>query len=271
MKRIVVISDTQLPYEDRRALRNVINFVGDYQPDEVLQIGDLVDYPAPSRWTAGTKAEFEGGVLRDSEYAKRNFLEPLRTVYGGPVNVLEGNHDERPRKYLTKNAPALAESNAFNFEVLLDFDAFGVKKVEPYYRFAPGWVAIHGHESAGLNGIAGRTAAAKAKKAGTSLVMGHTHRLAISPESTGYGGKLKTIYGFEVGHLMDVRKAGYLRNGPANWQRGFGLFYVGKYGATPHAIPVEDDGSFVVEGERFGEIKRGQGGKFAPKEGTATA
>jgi hypothetical protein len=262
MKRIVVIPDLQLPYEDRRALRTVINFVGDYQPDEVIQIGDLVDYPAPSRWTAGTRAEFEGGVLRDSEYAKRAFLEPLRAVYDGPLNILEGNHDERPRRYLAKKAPALAESNAFNFEVLLDFDGYGIKRVEPYYRFAPGWVAIHGHESPGLNGIAGRTAAAKAKRAGTSLLMGHTHRLAISPESIGYGGKLKTIYGFECGHLMDVRKASYLKGGPANWQRGIGLFYASKYGAIPHAIPVEDDGSFVVEGTRYGAIKRDTSGKF---------
>lgn len=264
MKRIVVISDTQMPYEDKRAVRNIINFIGDYKPDEVIQIGDLVDYPAPSRWTAGTRYEFAGGVIRDSEYAKVNFMAPLRAVYDGPLKILKGNHDERPEKYLEKNAPALAADDVhYRFESLLDFDGFGAELVEPYYPFAPGWVAIHGHESPGLNQVAGRTAAMKAKKAGVSLVMGHTHRLAVSPESHGFGGKLKTIYGFEVGHLMDVRKAGYLKNGPANWQRGFGLFYAGKYAATPHAIPVEDDGSFVVEGERFGEIKRGNNGKFA--------
>ncbi|MFF8629657.1 metallophosphoesterase family protein [Streptomyces werraensis] len=266
MRRIVVISDTQMPFEDKRALKNVIAFVGEYQPDAVVQIGDLVDYPTPSRWNAGTKSEFEAGVLRDSEYAKENFLAPLRAVYDGPLGVLEGNHDERPRKYLEQRAPALAAEDTFyRFENLLDFKGFGVDLLPPYYDIAPGWVAIHGHESAGLNQVAGRTAAAKARKAGTSLVMGHTHRLAISPESTGYAGKLRTIYGFEVGHLMDVKKAGYLKNGPANWQKGFGLFYAGKYSATPHAIPVEDDGSFVVEGQRYGKIKRGPKGQFARK------
>jgi metallophosphoesterase superfamily enzyme len=256
-----------MPYEDRRAVRNIIAFIGEYQPDTVVQIGDLVDYPAPSRWTAGTRAEFEGGVIRDSHYAQRNFLVPLREVYSGEVLILKGNHDERPEKYLAKRAPALAAEDAFYlFENLLDFEGFGVTLIPPYHQVAPGWVAIHGHESPGLNQIAGRTAAAKAKKAGTSLVMGHTHRLAISPETTGYGGKLKTFYGFEVGHLMDVRKAGYLKNGPANWQRGFGLLYVGDFGATPHAIPVEDDGSFVIEGMRYGKLRRGPGGRFAAKE-----
>ncbi len=267
MKRVVVVSDVQAPFEDKRALKNVINFIGEYQPDEVIQIGDLVDYPAPSRWSAGTRAEFEGNVIKDSEYTKANFLEPLRAVYSGALGVLEGNHDERPQKYLASRAPALAAEDTFyRFENLLDFKRYGVEKLPPYYNFAPNWVAIHGHESPGLNQVAGRTAASKARKAGVSVVMGHTHRLAISPESTGYGGKLKTIYGFEVGHLMDVRKAGYLKSGPANWQKGFGLFYVGKYNATPQAIPVEDDGSFVVEGQRYGKIERGPKGQFAQKE-----
>ncbi|MFF9667195.1 metallophosphoesterase, partial [Streptomyces althioticus] len=189
MKRIVVISDTQIPYEDKRALKNVIAFVGEYQPDEVIQIGDLVDYPAPSRWSAGTRAEFEGNVIRDSEYTKRAFLAPLREVYQGPIKILEGNHDERPRKYLASRAPALAaEDQFYKFENLLDFQAFEVKKAEPYYRFAPGWVAIHGHESPGLNQVPGATARMKAVKAGVSVVMGHTHRLAISPHTTGHNG-----------------------------------------------------------------------------------
>ncbi|MFJ5066552.1 metallophosphoesterase [Kitasatospora sp. NPDC088556] len=269
MRRIVVISDIQIPFEDKRALRNVIQFIGEYQPDEVLQIGDLVDYPAPSRWSAGTRAEFEGNVIRDSEYTKKVFLGPLRDAYDGPVRILEGNHDERPRKYLASRAPALAaEDTYYRFESLLDFQSFEVEKAEPYYPVAPGWVAIHGHESPGMSQVPGATARLKAVKAGTSVIMGHTHRLAISPHTTGHNGKLTTIYGFEVGHLMDVRQAGYLKNGPANWQTGFGILYAGKYGATPHAIPVERDGSFVVEGQRYGEIKR-VSGKFAPRKGEA--
>ncbi|MFD4646301.1 metallophosphoesterase [Streptomyces sp. NPDC058441] len=267
MKRVVVVSDIQMPFEDKRALKNVIQFIGEYQPDEVIQIGDCVDYPAPSRWSAGTRAEFEGGVLRDSQYSVDNFIKPVSEVFSGPKKILKGNHDERPEKYLTSRAPALGyEDTAYRMENLLQLKDHGWELVEPYYDFAPGWVAIHGHESPGMNQVPGATARLKAVKAGTSIVMGHTHRLAVSPHTTGHNGKLKTIYGFEVGHLMDVRKAGYLKNGPANWQKGFGLFYVGKYNATPQAIPVEDDGSFVVEGQRYGKIKRGPKGQFAQKE-----
>jgi len=254
MKTIVVISDLQMPYEDRRALRNVIMFLGEFQPDETYQIGDLGDYPAPSHWSAGTRAEYVGGVTRDSEYIKKHFMEPVRAVYDGPLRILKGNHDIRPHVYLTQRAPALAADDThYLMENLLDFDGFGVTLTEPYHPIAPGWVAIHGHESRGMSQIAGRTAISKAHKAGASVVMGHTHRLAVSPESTGYGGRLKTLYGFEVGHLMDVRKAGYLKNGPANWQKGFGILYVDGNKVTPQAIPVAADGTFIVEGQRFGK------------------
>ncbi|MGW5735758.1 MULTISPECIES: metallophosphoesterase [Streptomyces] len=262
MKRIVVISDTQMPYEDSRALRNIIRFISDYQPDEVVQIGDLVDYPEPSRWNTGTKSEFQTNVLKDSEYAVTRFLAPLREVYEGPVGVLEGNHDLRPRTYLAKNAPALADAKYFDLDQLLDFETYGVQLLPAYYPIAPGWVAVHGHETKGMSQIPGRTALNKALKAGKSLVMGHTHKLAVCPHSTGYGGKFSTTYGFEVGHLMDARKAGYLNGGPANWQRGFGILYAHQYEAVPHAVPVADDGSFVVEGQRYGALKRGKGGQF---------
>src|SRR5690606_40528595 len=94
----------------RSALKNVLGFIKEFRPDEVIQIGDLMDFPQPSRWSKDTRAEFEGSVFRDAEYGIKNFVKPLRDVYDGPVKVIEGNHDERPRVYLEKYAPALAES-----------------------------------------------------------------------------------------------------------------------------------------------------------------
>ncbi|SFI79786.1 Calcineurin-like phosphoesterase superfamily domain-containing protein [Streptosporangium canum] len=265
-KRIVVISDTQLPYEDKRALRNVIAFIGEYQPDAVYQIGDLMDYPTPSRWSKGTRNEFEQQVISHSDYGKKNFLEPLRAVYSGPVGILEGNHDERPRVYLAQNAPALAEfSETFHFAKLLDFDGFGVDLIKPFFKIGQDTVLVHGHEIKGMSQIAGTSAYNHATKAGANIVMGHTHRLGIRRHTAQYiGGKPVRRWGFEVGNLMDHRKTQYLgAGGVANWQSGFGLLYVGKYDVSPHAIDVWSDGSFVVEGERYGAIKRGSGGKFA--------
>ncbi|MDA3643814.1 metallophosphoesterase [Saccharopolyspora indica] len=248
-KRIVVISDTQCPYEDTRALKAVIRFIGEYQPDEVIHIGDVVDYPQPSRWTKGTRQEFEGSVFADSEYTIKNLIQPLREAYGGEIGFHEGNHDERPRVYLDKYAPALSGPAYFNFEHLLEFENYEIRRLPEFNKVAPGWITTHGHRGGiSLSRIAGNTALNAARKLDSNLVMGHTHRLGIGSESRGRGGVITSrVTGMEVGNLMDQKKAGYLRGGSANWQSGFGIIQV----SGPHvqATPISINGKkFTVDG-----------------------
>ncbi|MFI9202611.1 metallophosphoesterase [Streptomyces sp. NPDC053048] len=266
MKRIVIISDLQVPYHEPKALSNLINFIGDYQPDELYQIGDLNDYETPSRWNEGTRLEYRQQVRSDSETTKRKVLEPIRRVYEGLFGILEGNHDLRPRTYLSNKAPALAEyADDFHFSKLLDFDGFGIDLTPSFHPVGPDTALIHGHEIKGMSNIAGTTAFNHAAKAVRNVVMGHTHRLGVRRQGPSHLGGLR--WGFEVGHLMDPRKAQYLGAGAvANWQAGFGILYVGDHEVSPYAVDVRRDGSFVVEGERYGKILRGAGGRFARKE-----
>lgn len=233
-------------------MQAVIRFIGDYQPDEVIHIGDVVDFPQPSRWNKDTKGEFEGSVFKDAEYAIRKLIQPLRDVYAGDIGFLEGNHDLRPREYLARHAPALAESHAFDMDMLLEYDNYEIRKLPTFYNFAPGWLATHGH----LGGIrltqnAGATALGAAKKLGASIVMGHTHRLGIASYSTGYGNTVNQTYtGMEVGNLMDMKQAGYLKGAAGNWQQGFGIINVD--GKHVQATPVQISGKkFVVDGVTY--------------------
>lgn len=249
-KRIVVISDTQMPYDDRKALRGLIQFIGDYQPDEVIHIGDLMDYPTPARWSKGTAEEFSKKMLADNEQAKKRFLAPLRAVYDGPVGVHEGNHDLRPREYLAKYAPALVEfAEQFHIEKLLDFDGFGVELLPEFNRIAPGWITTHGHRGQiSLSRIAGNTALNAARKFNTSVVMGHTHRQGIGSHTFGFAGAVdKVVTGVEVGHLMNQKLATYLKGGTGNWQLGFGLLTIDGQHVKPDLIPVHR-GKFSVDG-----------------------
>ncbi len=43
MKRILIVSDLQIPYHDKRAVANLIDFVKRYKPDQVVTIGDEID------------------------------------------------------------------------------------------------------------------------------------------------------------------------------------------------------------------------------------
>lgn len=251
-RRIVLISDVQLPFDDRKALKAVIRFVKDYQPDELIQIGDLLDLPQPSRWNKGTKGEFEGSIFEDAEQCKRRFMDPIREGYDGPFGIHEGNHDLRGREYLAKYAPALAESGAFNIETLLDFDGYGVRLLPPFYDVAPGWLSTHGHLArVSMSRIAGNTAMGAARKFGKSVVQGHSHKLGVISETHGYGGKItQQLTGFELGHLMDQKLASYLQLGTSNWQLGFGILHVDGQHVKPEPVPIAK-GRFTVDGHTW--------------------
>lgn len=251
-KRILILPDTQIPYHSRKELKAVIKAVGDIQPDELIHIGDLLDLPKPARWSKGSAAEFEGSIYEDAETAKKQLLQPIREVYGGPFKIHEGNHDLRAREYLAKYAPALADSTAFNMETLLDFEGFEAELLPAFYEIAPGWLSTHGHlGQISLSRIAGNTALGAARKFGKSVVMGHTHRLAVLSETKGYAGRITSqVTGMEVGNLMDMRMAQYLRGGTANWQQGFGILTVDGQHVHPETVGI-NKGRFTVDGRTW--------------------
>ncbi|MFE7717533.1 metallophosphoesterase [Nocardia rhizosphaerihabitans] len=253
-KRIVIVSDIQLPYHDRKAVKAVLKYIGDSQPDEVVFIGDVLDFPQPSRWNKDSRGEFEGSIYADVEMAKKALFGPLRDVYSGRVLFHEGNHDERPRVYLDKYSPALSGTKAFHVDTLCDFDGFGIELAPEFYDIAPGWVSTHGHRGGiKLNRVAGQTALNAAREFQKSVVMGHTHRLGIIKHTYGYGGDKKNekiVTGMEVGNLMDMKLAGYLKGGTANWQQGFGLLTVDGQHVKAEVVPIEQK-KFVVDGEMW--------------------
>lgn len=249
-KRILVLPDTQIPYDDRRALKAVIGAIGDLQPDEVIHIGDLMDYPTPSRWSKGSAEEFALLMKQHNEQARQRFLAPLRAVYDGPVGIHEGNHDERPRVYLARYAPALAEfADQFHIENLLAFNDFGIKLLPEFNKIAPDWITTHGHRGQiAISRISGNTALNAAIKFNTSVIMGHTHRAGILSKTMGYGGNIgKQVTGVEVGHLMNQKLAQYLKGGTGNWQLGFAIITVDGQHVKPELVPIHR-GRFTVDG-----------------------
>lgn len=251
VETIVVIPDTHFPIADMKAVNKVIEFIGDIQPDQVIHIGDLLDYPQPSRWTKDTRQEFEGSVYEDSLKCKRMFLEPLRAVYDGPIGIHEGNHDERTHVYMEKYAPAMARTDFFDFDKLCGFEEFEIAKLPEFYDVAPGWVTTHGHRGGiRLNQNAGMTALNGAKKIGKSVIHGHTHRAGISHSTTGLGGKSDVLTGVEVGHLIDQTKATYLKGATGNWQKGFAVLEIDGKHVNPHLIPITHN-RFIYQGEVY--------------------
>jgi hypothetical protein len=245
---IVILPDIQVPYHDKRFVNALVDFVDDYRPDEVGQIGDLIDAPEPSRWNKGMAGEF-APTLQASINDTHNVMRLFRNVFDGPMWIKAGNHDERVETYVRRYAPALTSLNALSMPELLRLSDLEIRWESGMFDVAPGWVAAHGHEGS-LNRVAGSTALGLARRIGKSVVCGHTHRVGMQHESTGWAGKVTTITGLEVGHAMAMGKASYLKTGGANWQQGFGILTVHNGKTHAQAIKVTNR-SFAVDGNVY--------------------
>ncbi len=90
IKRIVVVSDLQVPYHDEIAVRNVASFIKAYRPDSVLTLGDEIDLPQISRWTEGTAGWYEQTLADDRDQA----VEVLwsLTEHAKEAHMIRSNH-----------------------------------------------------------------------------------------------------------------------------------------------------------------------------------
>jgi hypothetical protein len=254
--RLVFLPDFQIPYHDKRTVRNLTEFVWNYQPDHLYHVGDLIDAPEPSRWNKGMAGEYAGTLQKGIDETVE-VLSDIRSGYDGPFGVKRGNHDERVQTYIRKYAPALGPLRSLEVPELLRLDGLDIDWHPGLTDVAPGWVLAHGDEGS-LNRIGGGTAASLAARIGKSVVCGHTHKAAIKSAVNapqGYNGKqAPTLWGMEVGNAMDIRKAEYLKTGAANWQQAFGILYVkrGTRTVIPSLIHIDPSGVFNVEGQFYG-------------------
>jgi hypothetical protein len=100
IKRIVVISDLQVPFHDKKAVRNVAQFIRKYKPDDVLCVGDEIDFQTISRWSTG-RDEWSGSIGRDRD-------ETVRVLAELQVTTPQPKQSRGKTLQLTKQAPAWA-------------------------------------------------------------------------------------------------------------------------------------------------------------------
>lgn len=244
MKRVWLISDLQVPYHDRRAVDAVAQAIEDLKDkqDVVVTVGDEIDLPQVSRWTAGTAGEWERTIGRDRDIT----VQVLRDLQVG--HCIRSNHTDRLYNSLMRRLPGLLGLPELDLVNFLRLPELGITFHEDAFAVAPGWVVMHGDE-AGVSQVAGQTAAGLVKKVGLSVACGHTHRLGLQPYTTSVNGKItRTLYGFEVGNLMDMRQAKYAKT--HNWQQGFGILYVDGKNVYPVPVPIVNK-SFTVEGSVY--------------------
>lgn len=239
---VVQWPDTHVPDHHKGAVSALMRFIVHVQPELVIFTGDLLDGLSLARWTAETIEENGKLFQKEIDEAKR-LLSNLRDVYAGRIAWMPGNHEARLAKWGRTRGRGLFGIDVLTVPNLIGFDDLGIEtpaglteETAPW-EFAPGVLAVHGTT---IRKYAGYSVHAEMEKFGKSIIMGHTHRLAVVHRSN----YTRSMWGMEGGHLMNQKKAKYLAYGQADWQMGFGLVNVTNGQTTPAVVPMRGNGSF---------------------------
>lgn len=244
-KTFFIVPDLQIPLHDVRFVNAMAQAIADNKKpgDEVITIGDELDFTSLGRWSEGTPLAYTRALGKERD----QWVQIAKDLTVD--HVIRSNHTDRLFATIMRKAPGLLDLPELELPVFMRLDEIGAKWHPHGYQYSPGAWALHGDE-AGLSQIAGTTARKLADKVGAKLLTcGHTHRLGLQPLTQGVNGIVNNVsYAIEVGHAMDLSKARYAKT--HNWQQGFVV--VRKVGRTlhPQIVPVTNK-SFIFEGKVY--------------------
>lgn len=259
--RVVIISDLQVPFSQPGLIGGVDNKVGafeaflkDYDPALVILNGDVRDCYTLSSFDKSPSRRFGE---KEEKRLTQNELKAINKAAPNARKIFHnGNHEER----LERTYAQLCQRDNRAFEI---FDAIGFDKLNTRsmlnlddlgYEWQPysGWtdvlglIVTHGDLVAKESGETARKMYDKWK---SSLVMGHTHRLAAYFHTDATG---KAHAAYEGGCMCRLDGLGYVVN--PDWQNGWVIGEV--HGGLLHTslVPVFD-GCFWVPGAGTYKLK----------------
>ena len=242
--RILSLFDVHVPEADAFALKAVLDFAHDEQPDHIVLGGDFLELESCSMHGGNANPL----ALVDEIKAGRKAISRIREACpGAALTYLEGNHETRLNRVVAAALPSF--DGALTLPNLLELDAIGCEWV-PYRKL---WNPTIDGKRARLAYTHGEFASLHhAKKHldtyGVSVRYGHTHR----PQTT--------TRGFADGRVLMALGSPCLRTlapswaGPHNgWLHGFGwdeFFSDGKFTASN---VVMADRAFAWRGKVYGQ------------------
>lgn len=227
LKRVLIVPDTHVPYEDGRAWNLMLKCARDWKPDTIVILGDFGDF-----YSVSSHDKRPDRVrLLDDEVASINVrLTELDGLNASEKYFIAGNHEDRLERYLTQKAPELF--NLVKVRDLFKLDSRGWKYT-PYKQSLKLGKLNLTHDCGNAGGQA------HTKALGTfqhNIVIGHTHRMSVAYEGNAAG---ESHVGAMFGWLGDVKGIDYMHQVQAlrGWQLGFGVGWMEESGVV-HLAPV---------------------------------
>ena len=241
--KMIVVNDTQVPFQDYKTLRAVHAFWDDFQPDLEVYNGDIIDFYSISSFDKNPSRVFK---LQDELDNTHAWLDERATANPNARRIfIEGNHEDRLRHFLWKDASNLSSLRVLDFEELMRFKELGMENLTYMsvldflgFRIQHGWKASGGSTPWPIN--VGRF---MAQKEGSSGLCGHTHRASIYCWTTSRGSHSYV----ENGCLcrFDLEYAPF-----PNWQQAFSYGEVKNGKVHTKLVQIYPDG-FIANGEFY--------------------
>lgn len=204
-----------MPHADLRSVRLIMDFAVDFKPDEIIFLGDYHDVSCVSSFDKDPKKDHR--FLSDELAYGISYLKEMDGLFPRAKFVfIEGNHCQRIKRYINRNAPKIADK--IDMKEILGIPArwqylpYGQKG---FHRIGRNWIAIHGtiynkHFAHSL-----------VTKYGCNVIQGHVHRIQEHYITKFDGEVLKAM---SCGWLGDPSEADYISDF-ADWQQGFAIGY----------------------------------------------
>lgn len=235
-KKVFVINDVHVPFQNNTMIEGVVNLLEDEQPDEIILNGDMVDFYDLS--------SFDKDPSRiDNLQNELDILSAMLHIFrsacpDAKITYVVGNHEDRLRKYLWKKAPALNSLRSLKLEEILKTDELGISLVKKYVL--NGFTFVHGEI---VRQHSSYSAKAEYDKRNCSGMSAHVHRLGVYYKTTSSG----TFGWWENGCGCNLDPE-YVEE--PNWQNGFAMVYFDDNAFDVHQIYV-NKGKFRFNGKVY--------------------
>jgi len=212
MNKVVIISDTHFPFHHKESLKKVLKLIKKEKPTHVIQIGDLLDQYALSKYARSYDIETPKTELsRGREEAEAMWKGIQKIVPKAECIQLLGNHDVRGQKRLLEKLPEM--ESLVDIAGLYKFKKVRTLKSDRDFVEIDGVIYVHGWLSKSLD---------HAKHFNKPTVHGHRHRPALETQ----GG----LWSMDVGYLGDESELpfSYTMSKLTNWTLAVGVVENGK-------------------------------------------
>jgi hypothetical protein len=241
LEPVLIVPDLHAPYHSKPGWDLLLQVARAIKPQHLVIIGDFADFYGVSDHD---KHPARANRMDEELDTVNAMLDELDALGASDKLYIEGNHEDRLRRYLMRH-PAL--HNVVTTDRLLRLRERGWEFV-PYKRHAARGAVHFTHDV----GASGRNAVFRALDTYQhSVVTGHTHRLQYIVEGSAVGDcKVSAMFGW----LGDVESVEYMTLAKArkDWALGLGVGYLDPASGFVYLVPVPIvHGSCMVNGQLY--------------------